>query len=82
MTQGLAMSLRRLEETLERREVQPIQVVGKPFDPRIMRALEVTRDPALPSGTVSGEVRTGYRRGESLLRLADVIVNKVEDRFS
>lgn len=82
MTQGLAMSLRRLEETLERREVQPIQVVGKPFDPRIMRALEVARDPALPSGTVSGEVRTGYRRGESLLRLADVIVNKVEDRFS
>lgn len=79
MTQGLSMNLRRLDETLDRREVRPIQVVGQPFDPRIMRALEVGRDPALPLGTVLAELRTGYRRGESLLRLADVIVNKFED---
>lgn len=79
MTQGLSMNLRRLDETLDRREVRPIQVVGQPFDPRIMRALEVGRDPAQPIGTVLAELRTGYRRGESLLRLADVIVNKFED---
>jgi molecular chaperone GrpE len=80
MTQGMGMNLRRLEETLERREVRPIEVIGKPFDPRVMRAIEVGRDPTLAPGTVIAETRTGYRRGESLLRLADVIVNKLEDR--
>jgi len=79
MTQGMGMNLRRLEETLERREVRPIEVVGKPFDPRIMRAIEVGRDPTFAPGTVIAETRKGYRRGESLLRLADVIVNKLED---
>lgn len=78
LTQGMGMNLRRLDETLERREVRPIEVVGRPFDPRLMRAVEVGRDPALDSGLVIAEVRTGYRRGDALLRLADVIVNKHE----
>jgi molecular chaperone GrpE len=79
MTQGMGMNLRRLDETLERRDVRPIEVVGQPFDPRIMRAIEVGRDPSMASERVIAEVRTGYRRGETLLRLADVIVNKLED---
>lgn len=79
MTQGMGMNLRRLDETLERREVHPIEVVGRPFDPRVMRAVEVSRDPTLATGRVIAEVRTGYLRGETLLRLADVIVNKRED---
>jgi molecular chaperone GrpE len=81
MAQGLGMNLRRLDETLERREVYPIETLGRPFDPRIMTAIEVARDPTRPTGTVLVEVRVGYRRGESLLRLAEVIVNKHEERI-
>jgi molecular chaperone GrpE len=76
MAQGLGMNLRRLDETLERREVRPVETIGHPFDPRIMTAIEVVRDPTRPSGTVLAEVRSGYRRGATLLRLAEVIVNK------
>lgn len=79
MAQGLGMTLRRLDETLARRQVHPFPAVGQAFDPLRMRAVEVARDPAYPPGTVVTEVGTGYLRGETLLRLADVIVNTRED---
>jgi len=80
MTQGMDMNLRRLDETLERREVRAMEVVGRPFDPRTMRAIEVSRDPTIETGRVIAELRTGYLRGETLLRRADVIVNNREDQ--
>lgn len=82
MADGLAMNLRRLDESLERREVRPIEALGRRFDPRIMSAVEVAADPACAAGEVIAEVRTGYLRSDELLRATEVVVNKFEDESS
>jgi molecular chaperone GrpE len=82
MADGLAMNLRRLDESLARREVRPIEALGRRFDPRTMSAVEITADPARAAGEVVSEVRTGYLRGNELLRTAEVVVNKIEDQAS
>lgn len=76
MSEGLAISLRRLDETLLRRGVRPVAVVGEPFDAQTMHAAEVTEDRDRPHGEVVGELRRGFLHGERLLRAAEVIVNK------
>jgi len=76
MSEGIAMSLRRLDETLLRRGVRVLTVLGRPFDAQTMHAAEVVEDPARPAGQVVGELRTGFMQGERLLRAAEVIVNR------
>ncbi len=76
MAEGLGMSLRRLDETLARRGVEAVAAIGRPFDPQTMQVGEIIEDRARPDGEVLGELRPGFRQGERLLRLAEVIVNK------
>jgi molecular chaperone GrpE len=77
MAEGLAMNLRRLDETLARRGVRALPVLGTRFDPQTMHAGEVGRDPTQPDGTVLAELRRGFVQGERLLRAAEVSVNRV-----
>lgn len=77
MAEGGAMSLRRLDEILARRDVVPLTVVGKPFDPQTMQVGEVVAERAHPDGQVLDERRKGFRQGDRLLRPAEVIVNKL-----
>jgi len=79
MADGLEMNLRRLDETLLRRDVRPIPALDRRFDPRLMSAVEVVASAAHRPNEVVAEVRRGYRRGDELLRVAEVVVNKMED---
>lgn len=76
MAEGLAISLRRLDETLARREVRAFEALGHRFDPHRMRAGEVADDPDQPEGVVVAELRKGFLIGERLLRPAEVRVNR------
>jgi molecular chaperone GrpE len=76
MADGLAMNLRRLDETLARRGVRPLPAVGQAFDPHLMHAAEVASDPARPAGAVIGELRPGFLLDDALLRPAEVVVNR------
>lgn len=76
MAEGLAMNLRRLDETLARRGVRPLAVLGARFDPRTMQAAEVAQDPTQADGIVLAELRRGFVQGERLLRPAEVAVNR------
>ncbi|MBK1722194.1 nucleotide exchange factor GrpE [Thiocystis violacea] len=76
MAEGLAMNLRRLEESLTRRGVRPLTVVGRPFDPRTMHAAELAQNPKLPEGHVVAELRKGFLHEDALLRAAEVVVNR------
>jgi len=74
---GQAMTLRRLEETLTRQGVRAIEVtVGMPVDPHRMTVLELDRQPDLPSGIVTAELRKGFLWGDTTLRLSEVRANK------
>ncbi len=71
---GVELIHRQLLETLRRRGVEPLDVVGTTFDPAWHEA--VAADPAngRPDGEVTAEVRRGYRIGQRMLRPAQVKV--------
>lgn len=78
LAEGMAMSLRRLDETLARRGVRPLPAVGRPFDPQRMHATELAHDPDRPTGEVVGELRPGWLLHDELLRPAEVVVNRTD----
>ena len=74
--EGLRMTLNRFDRVLRERGVIPIDVVGKPFDPKIARAVGTVTDSDLENGIVVREVRSGFLWEGEMLRAADVVVNK------
>jgi molecular chaperone GrpE len=77
--EGQKMTLRRLDELLSRYQVLPIETFGVSVDPYTMRVHSVTKNPEYEDGQVTEEITKGFRRGEDILRTAEVIVNKVKE---
>jgi len=74
--EGLRMTLSRFDRLLSDRGVVPLDLVGRPFDPKAARAVGTVADPARANGIVTQEVRSGFLWQGDLLRTAEVIVNK------
>ena len=74
--EGLRMTLRRLDQALLDRRVEPMRLAGRPFDPRRARVVATSADRSAAEGTVTEEVRAGFLWGEQVLRIADVVVSK------
>jgi molecular chaperone GrpE len=74
---GQAMLLRRLDETLVRRKVVPLTVLGQRFDPKLMHAVHTVQDTNSADGVVVAEIRSGFLYDKQLLRPAEVTVNKI-----
>ncbi|MEO6223060.1 MAG: nucleotide exchange factor GrpE [Vicinamibacterales bacterium] len=74
--QGVTLIHRQWLDLLRRRGVEPLEVVGQPFDPEWHEA--VTNEPAngRSDGDITAELRRGYRIGSKLLRAALVKVAK------
>lgn len=71
---GYAMSLQRLERTLEQHGLEPIGCAGETFDPEQMEVVEVVCDSGRPSGEVIDAVRPGYLWRDRVFRFAQVRV--------
>ncbi|HEX4066149.1 MAG TPA: nucleotide exchange factor GrpE [Acidobacteriaceae bacterium] len=71
---GVELIVKQMEEALRSLNVQPVETVGYPFDPRVHEALEMVERTDLPDHQVFEEVRRGYRIRERLLRPALVRV--------
>ena len=71
---GYRMGLERIDETLEQLSVREITCSGKPFDPRIMQAVDIEETEAVPEGTVLEVYRTGYRIDSEIFQTARVKV--------
>jgi molecular chaperone GrpE len=71
---GVEMIVKQMEEALRALNVQPVETVGAPFDPRVHEALEMVERSDLPDHQVFEEVRRGYRIRDRLLRPALVRV--------
>ncbi|MGI9212573.1 MAG: nucleotide exchange factor GrpE [Methylococcaceae bacterium] len=74
---GQAMTLRRLEESLIRQQVKPLEVLGQIVDPHTMTVVELDHKPELENGMVTQELRKGFLWGHDVLRLAEVKANKI-----
>ncbi|MBD9359438.1 nucleotide exchange factor GrpE [Methylomonas fluvii] len=75
--EGQEITLKRLEQMLQRRRVFAIDCVGRPFDARTMTTLAIGNDPTQANAVVLEELRKGFLMEDQVLRLAEVKVNKL-----
>ncbi|HEX8966452.1 MAG TPA: nucleotide exchange factor GrpE, partial [Chloroflexota bacterium] len=77
--QGVQLVERNLRGLLASEEVQRVDAEGVEFDPRQHEAVGSQPTPEAPEGRVLHVVRQGYRRGDRVLRPAQVIVARPPD---
>jgi molecular chaperone GrpE len=73
--QGVELIYNQLTELLKKEQVQPIETVGKPFDPNLHEAMMQQPSNEYGDGIVCGEVQKGYLIGDKVVRHARVIVS-------
>jgi len=74
--EGVELTARDLEAVLGRHGVRKLDPKGQKFDPNFHQAIFEAPDQALPAGTVSQVVQTGWTIGDRVLRPAMVGVSK------
>lgn len=74
LVSGVDLILRQLRDLLARHGVEPIEAVGKEFDPMVHDAVMRVPTEEVPENTVVEEVQRGYRRGSRVIRPASVKV--------
>jgi molecular chaperone GrpE len=72
--EGMAATHRLFVNALREAGAEPVESVGRPFDPKIHEAVTTVPSDGVPPGTVVRELRRGWRLGEELLRPAQVVV--------
>jgi molecular chaperone GrpE len=72
--EGVAATHRLFINALREAGAEPMQTVGRPFDPNVHEAVATVPSDGRAPGTVAREVRRGWRLGDSLLRPAQVVV--------
>ena len=72
---GVVMTLDKAAKALEALHVEEIEVLGKPFDPNFMNAVQQIPAPdGQESGTVVTVFQKGYKLGDKNIRHATVVV--------
>lgn len=77
IVEGLEMVHRQMLSALAKHGVEPLAVVGEPFDPNHHEAVMQQPDASKPEGTVVGELAKGYRLRDRVLRPAKVAVSVI-----
>jgi len=67
---GITQIIKQFEDILAKEGIEPIEVMGKPFNPATMEAVEGD------GGTVTEEVQKGYTLNGKLIRVAKVKIAK------
>jgi len=73
--QGVEMTLKELQRTLEKFGVSKIEAAGKKFDPSIHHAMVQVEREDLEEKMVAEELRTGYLYRDKVLRPSLVAVS-------
>ena len=71
---GVEMTFNQLCEVMGKLGVEPIEAVGKPFDPTMHNAVMHVQDEALGESTVVEEFQKGFRIGDRVIRFSMVKV--------
>ena len=74
---GQEMTLNRLDKMLAAYQIRPIETVGEKFEPYTMRVVDTVKQEYVADGIVTEELGKGFFWGDDVLRVADVIVNKL-----
>jgi molecular chaperone GrpE len=76
LLQGMEMVYRSLVEALKKEGVEPIEAVGKEFDPNFHQAVMQGEDENFGSNIVSAEFQKGYMLKDRVIRPSMVQVNQ------
>jgi len=79
---GMSMVLKQLTDFLADNGLQPIDAVGKQFDPNLHEAIGHEPSDEVSEGRVIRQTRRGYRLKDRLLRPAAVVVSSGAGRSS
>lgn len=71
---GLEVLLRQVEGILSSEGVQPVESVGRKFDPAVHEVIAVCSSPGVKEETVTDEIQKGYTHEGDVLRVARVRV--------
>ena len=77
--EGVAATQRLFESALREAGAEPIESVGRPFDPEVHEAVSTVPSVDVEPGTIVQEVRRGWRLPDGLLRPAQVVVAASEE---
>ena len=80
ITEGAELTLRMLEQAMEKFGVRVVDPAGEPFNPEFHQAITMQESDTAESGTVLTVVQKGYLLNERLVRPAMVIVAKQAGR--
>jgi molecular chaperone GrpE len=80
LLEGMRGVLDQMESVLSRAGATRIGAVGEPFDPEAHEAVGVQTTPDMPDRTIFDVARSGFRRGDRVLRPAQVIVTRAPER--
>jgi molecular chaperone GrpE len=72
--EGVAATHRLFLTALREAGAEPVETVGRPFDPTVHEAVATVPAAGVEPGAVAREVRRGWRIGRDLLRPAQVVV--------
>jgi molecular chaperone GrpE len=72
--EGVAATHRLFISALREAGAEPIESVGRPFDPQVHEAVATVPAGSVAPGNVARDVRRGWRLGNELLRPAQVVV--------
>ena len=74
LTEGVKMTLKQFEDTMERLGMKAYGERGDEFDPKIHNAIMQTEDPELGENRIAAVLQKGYCKGEKIIRHALVTV--------
>ncbi len=80
IVEGYELALRRFNRALSHLDIQPVQTVGRPFDPTLMEAVDRRFQTGAAEEEVLEEVAGGFVRNGQVIRTARVIVNGPQNR--
>ena len=72
--QGVELVLKQFMDTFKSLGVEPIETVGKTFDPEVHEAVSSVQDDSLGEKEIKEEFRKGYKIGTKVIRHAMVVV--------
>ena len=76
IAQGVELTLRMLEQAMDKFGIRTVDPAGEPFDPEFHQAMTMQESDTAESGAVLTVVQKGYLLNERLVRPAMVIVSK------
>lgn len=74
--EGVELIFSQLKDALEKAGVNPIESVGRPFDPNLHDAMMQLESEKYDSGVVLEEIERGYTLNDRVIRPAKVVVSK------